>query len=158
MKNLRNITALLFVSLFILSCEKDDEVLDTTEPTVTISEPHNEDKFAPGAELHFEAVFTDNVALASYKIDIHFNGDGHAHKSTSEETHEPWDFEHVGTLTGDSQQVMEHFVIPTQVNGKPIEEGEYDLGVYTIDAAGNQSVVWRKIDIMDGATTHDHDH
>lgn len=159
MKNLKSITALLFASLLILSCEKDDETIDTTKPTVTISEPHNEDAFKPGDEIHFEAEFSDNIALESYKIDIHINADGHAHKPstiTEEDDHEAWDYEFIDKLSGASQQVMEHFAIPTQVNGKPIEEGEYDFGIYTIDASGNQSVVWRKIDIMDGATTHDH--
>lgn len=158
MKNLKSISAVLFASLVILSCEKDEAVVDTIKPTVTISEPHNEDKFAPGAEIHFEALFADNVALASYKVDIHFNADGHSHRpaSANEDTHEPWDFEHTGTLSGASQQVMEHFDIPTQVNGKPIEEGEYHLVVYSIDAAGNQSVVSRAIDITVDAEGHEH--
>lgn len=161
MKNLKNIFALIIASVVILSCEKNEAIVDTIKPSVTISEPHNEDQFAPGAELHFEAVFADNVALASYKIDIHFNADGHSHRpayANEEDDHEAWDFEHTGKLSGPSHQIIEHFDIPKMVNGKPIEEGGYHLGVYTIDAAGNQSVVWRKIDITDGAEAHNHEH
>lgn len=153
MKNIKILSAIFCSSLLILSCDKDDDAKDTTPAVVTISEPGNEEAFAPGSEIHFEAVFSDNVQLASYKVDIHFNGDGHAHKllANTEETHEVWDFEYTNKLYGKSQKVHEHFDVPTLVNGKPIEEGEYHFGVYVIDAAGNQSVVWKKIDIMTGA-------
>ncbi len=158
MKNIKILSTIFCSSLLILSCDKDDDAKDTTPAVVTISEPHNEDAFAPGSEIHFDALFVDNVGLASYKVDIHFNGDGHAHKSNASAIDpiiepielEPWDFEKTGKLVGKSQEVHEHFQVPTLVNGKPIKEGEYDFGVYVIDAAGNQSVVWRKIDIMTG--------
>lgn len=145
----------LFTTFIITSCSSDDDGgTDTVPPTIAIIEPHDHDEFEPGETMHVEIQFADNVALASYKIDIHYAGDGHSHDARDE--YEEWDFELQGTLSGTSQTIHAEIEIPEMIDGHHIREGEYHFGVYAIDAAGNQSVVWIKIEIDDHAH-HDHD-
>ena len=148
--------ALAFGTILFVACSSDDK--DSVAPVITLIEPHVDEVFEPGEEIHFEANFTDNVQLASYKIDIHYGGDhthgrgvalgeGHDHE------YEKWDFEQVYPLSGRTMDVHRDIPIPTMINGKPIKRGEYHFGVYALDAAGNQSLVFRDIYILD-----DHDH
>lgn len=131
------LTAILF------SCSDDDNSADTVKPTITINEPTDEQVFHAGDEIHVDIDVTDNVELASYKIDIHFAGDGHTHdRLMSPSEHIEWDYETTGTLSGKNDNIHLHINIPIDV-----EEGHYHFGVFAIDKAGNQSVQWIELDI-----------
>jgi len=140
----------LFTTFIITSCSTDDGATDTVSPSITIITPQDQDEFELGETIQVKLEFTDDVSLASYKVDIHFAGDGHSHDSRGE--YEEWDFEMEGTLSGTSQIIHTEIEIPEISNGKPIKEGEYHFGVYCLDAAGNETVAWRKIKIE----THPH--
>src|SRR5690554_6879671 len=103
MKKLKFIYAFAVVTaLFSASCSSDDNSgTDTQKPTIIINEPTDGRVFHAGDEIHTDIDFMDNVQLASYKIDIHFAGDGHSHKVMhGSEGHQEWAYETSGTLSG----------------------------------------------------------
>lgn len=153
---LNSILTLFVAALFLTACSSDDDATpDTDKPAITIIEPHNEDEFAPGGEIHFEALFTDNVELRSYKIEIHDDFDGHDHATTksSQETNEmnPWSFDETFTIPAGetSFNAEQHIDIPSVINGNPISEGRYHFGVFLTDAAGNQTEAFVEIYIAE---------
>lgn len=148
MKNSIYILAiLLFISIFVTpSCEKHDA--DTQKPVINISGPKENDTLYIGSEVHFEADFSDNVALKSYKIDIHSNFDGHSHKniltddSIAFSFQKSWNFDE-GLK---NSHIHHHEIsIPNEINGKPLKPGAYHFMVYCTDAAGNEN--WTAIDV-----------
>ena len=137
--------ALLATALFS-ACEKDG---DTQKPTINIIEPTDGTELLAGEEIHFEVEFSDNQELKSYKVDIHSAEDGHSHtKSMSTDEHIPWamqkswDFE-----VGQKNAHIHHheIVIPTAIDGVPIETGHYHMLIYCTDKEGNES--WKAIGI-----------
>lgn len=153
------------LSLVLTACSDDDaSVPDTEKPVISLMEPHDEEEFAPGEEIHFEALFTDNEELASYKIEIHNAFDDHTHAYLKSEEHEdnPWSYDMVfqiepGNTTYEADQ---HIDIPTEINGEPISEGHYHFGVYVTDRAGNEQQAFLEIHIEGepSDTDHGHDH
>lgn len=161
MKTRLNIFLPVFVAAFIFtSCSSDDDnVVDTQRPQISIAEPHNQDEFAPGDEVHIEATFTDNVELSSYKIEIHDDFDDHTH-AFLKDSHDsnPWSYENTFTITAGqtSFEAVHHIDIPTEINGNPISEGRYHLGIFLTDAAGNQTESFVEIHIEEHAEEHNH--
>lgn len=149
MKN--TIFKLSFALVFILaSCSSDDDnALDTEAPKISVFEPHDHEEFEPGETIHVEVNFTDNVELATYKLNIHFAGDGHTHGLAPMSTGVEWSYDEEGVLSGNEQDIHTHIEIPTMINDHHIEEGPYHFGVFAIDAAGNETVVWQEIEIGD---------
>ncbi len=160
---------LLFILPIIVfafvACNDDDDDVDTTKPTIDIKKPANETEFHLGDKIEFECNFTDNVELASYKVDIHNNFDDHTHehsaqlKSESEEEEgHPWEYIKEGSLEGASDEVTLEITIPETVvhdgNEEEVAAGHYHLGVFCLDKAGNENVVWIEIDIEH----EDHEH
>jgi hypothetical protein len=143
------------LSVFVLaSCQKDD--VDNTAPTLSLIKPANEQAVTPGSAINFECDFSDNEALKSYKIDIHFAGDHvHTKKAGRLEDGHPWTFEKSWDFdSGVSAKNIQHaeIVVPDSVMGEegivePILKGVYDFGVFVTDVAGNESHVYIKVDI-----------
>ena len=87
MKNLSIKLIALFTLTFFASCSNDDdEILDSEKPEITINDPVENEVFQVGGELHFDIDLSDNDALASYKVDIHNNFDGHTHSGVLNNT------------------------------------------------------------------------
>ena len=67
--------ALFLAGLMILggtvfaSCEKEE--VDNEKPVIHLIGPEEGEAIRPGSDLHFEVEFSDNVGLASYKVNIH---------------------------------------------------------------------------------------
>lgn len=155
MKKLKFIYAFAVVTaLFSASCSSDDNSgTDTQKPTIIINEPTDGRVIHAGDEIHTDIDFMDNVQLASYKIDIHFAGDGHSHKVMhGSEGHQEWAYETSGTLSGKNDNIHLHIDVPEDV-----EEGHYHFGVYAIDKAGNQNVVWIELDVHNHEDGNHHD-
>lgn len=154
----------LIVSLFVASCSEDDDAtIDTEAPEITIVEPHNEEEVAPGGEIHFDAIFTDNVELASYKVEVHNAFDDHTHSVVKQEEHQdnPWSYNEVFTIPAGqtSFEAHHHISVPAEINGEPVSEGHYHFGVYVTDAAGNESQAFLELHLEAGDEDHDdHDH
>lgn len=155
---LKSILPIFIVALLFASCS-DDEVIDTEKPAIIVHEPHQEDAFAPGSELHVEASFTDNEELAAYKIEIHEDFDEHTHAilKTSHDLN-PWNWEETFPIAAglNSYDAVKHFQIPTEVNGMPISEGAYHLGIFVTDRSGNQQETFIKIHIETQTEEHVH--
>lgn len=159
---LNSILTLFIAAVFLTSCSSDDDAtLDTEKPTISIIEPHNDDEIAPGGEIHFEALFTDNVALASYKIEIHDDFDDHTHAQVkSSHDLNPWSYEEVFQIPAGqtSFEADNHIEVPTTFNGQPISEGIYHLGVYVTDTSGNEEQAFVTIHIENDHGDEDEDH
>jgi len=72
------------VFFFFNSCEKEDEI-DTVKPSIELSLdetfPLNCDTLYFGESFDFIVLFTDNIELGSFSIDIHNNFDHHSHST-----------------------------------------------------------------------------
>lgn len=145
MKKYRFIYAFAFITT-LFSCSSDDNsVTDTEKPAIVINAPTDEQEFHSSDEIHAHISFSDNVELTSYKIDIHFAGDGHAHRQMQDEFIE-WNYETTGVISGKNDEVHLYITIPEN-----IKQGHYHFGVYALDQAGNQEVQWIELDIYNPA-------
>lgn len=168
-RNVLFLTSLVILgsSLFV-SCEKEE--VDIEKPVIRLMAPEEEEAIRPGSDLHFDVEFSDNVALGSYKINIHW-GEGHTHSATlstrAEEDSEPFektwlesDFIALGDepIAGKRSASVHHhhIVIPETVNGKPLKEGHYHFMVYCTDQSGLESFVAHEIVISSDAEEHNH--
>ena len=147
-------TALLAVAGIAFSgCQKDvnSNVKDTEKPTINVSGPKKGTKLAIGATVHFEADFEDNVALRSYKIDIHNAFDGHKHEATRHgDDGVPFAYQHSWDLSGKKNAHIHHheIMIPKEINGKPVKGGAYHFMVYCTDAARNESHIEIDVELV----------
>lgn len=139
------------IALGIASCSSDDDgFVDNEKPTIQIKEPLNEAHLHVGETINVDALLGDNVALSTYKIDIHFAGDGHTHEHKAATT--DWAYNVVETIEGDnvkSYQVTKTIEIPDGITS-----GAYHFGILAIDKSGNEQQSYIELDIVD----HDHDH
>lgn len=155
------ILAALLVSAAFVACDKDDAG-DTTKPVINLISPAEGEAIAADGEgMHFEMELSDNVALASYKVEIHNNFDGHDHstsdsKADDETSDETVDFTYNNTwddIAGQLNATIHHheIVIPTNAT-----HGDYHFMVYCVDAAGNESYVVANV-VIGEDSDHDHD-
>lgn len=127
MKN--SILSLIALSVvFLNACDSDDEV-DVTAPTITLEEPGYGEAFAAGGTIHFDALFEDDIKLASFSVNIHNNFDGHSHGRIAVS---PFTYEESFTLSGKSAD--KHVDIDVSADATA---GPYHLVVVAIDAEGN---------------------
>lgn len=84
MKIIKYFIILVTVSIFVIACSDDNDV-DTEKPSIDLT---SADAFPVSCDtLYFDepftvkALFTDNVELGSYNIDVHNNFDQHTHST-----------------------------------------------------------------------------
>lgn len=137
-------------------CKEDS---DTENPVINLIEPAEGDALQIGGEhgVHFEAKFTDNESLASYKVNIHPDFDEHTHTHSSilaSDAAETVDFqfEKSWTLSGLNASRHHHEIIIPE-NATP---GIYHLVVYCTDAAGNEAHTTVNV-VLSHDAGHDHD-
>ena len=138
MKNIKTkFVAFLFVSFAVVSCSSDSSSdLDTTKPTIAIESPTDHQEVEPGSQLQIKALLQDDTALASYKVEIHSAGDGHQHRNVSLDNKVPFTYENVFEIEGNPKSHQIDYSISVPENAK---EDHYHVGIFCIDAAGNQS-------------------
>ena len=162
MKNLSIKLIALFTLTFFASCSNDDdEILDSEKPEITINDPVENEVFQVGGELHFDIDLSDNDALASYKVDIHNNFDGHTHSGVlnntvgtkQASTISPWAYNQSFQIEGTPKtyHAHEHIEIPDN-----IAEGPYHLGITVIDVSGNENQVYVQFIIGEDHTGEEH--
>ena len=172
MKTKYSILLLLAAVTAFSGCESDD--IDTRKPQIVLSEPAEEEAYAPGSAIHFVVTLSDNVALASYKVNIHGAFDGHTHsavqpsltRATDAEPHpfeRTWmesEFISLGEepIAGKQQVTINHMLmlIPDSIEGRPVKEGYYHLTVYCADSSGQESFIAREVEITHEAGEHLH--
>lgn len=170
MKNRVLLLATVVAMMFgFVSCQKEK---DTEKAKINLIAPEEHEAIKPGSDVHFEVELSDNEALGSYKVNIHYAGDGHTHISprrqaeNSVEFGQTWleqDFINAGEREAIEGKLSahihhHHITIPADINGKQLKEGHYHFMVYCTDKAGNEAFVAREIEISYSAEEHDHDH
>ncbi|MDQ1772994.1 DUF4625 domain-containing protein [Labilibaculum sp. A4] len=84
MKNLTAIFIPLFLLIIFNSCGKDEEI-DKEKPIINLTAqnafPLSCDTLYFGESFDLKALFSDNVELGSFSIDIHNNFDHHSHST-----------------------------------------------------------------------------
>jgi hypothetical protein len=146
------LTAISFLTF--TGCDKDE---DTTKPVIKLIEPEEDDVLKIGADVHFEAEFSDDKMLASYKVNIHPNFDDHTHAATkgeSESESVDFEFEKSWDISGKKNAPVHHHEIEIPENATP---GHYHLMVYCTDAAGNESYIAVDIELSHDGEEHEHD-
>jgi hypothetical protein len=147
---------LVFLILVVSSCKKEE--IDETKPIIdysaTTAFPVNCSVVQKGESFTFEVLFSDNVELGSYSIDIHHNFDHHSH-STEVETCEldpiktpvnPFLFIQSYTIPSGQKEytASETIDIPDDV-----DVGDYHFMYKVTDASGWQSIVGFSIKIVE---------
>lgn len=77
----RNIPTILLLAVVAAFTSCANEESDNEKPLIVLSEPAEEEAYAPGSSIHFVVTLSDNMALASYKVNIHGAFDGHTHNT-----------------------------------------------------------------------------
>ncbi len=144
---------LVFTGIAAISCSSSD--LDNTKPTINNISPVHYDVLYVGESIPFKCTFSDDVELQSYKIEIHSNFDGHTHGSRINDTEDshPWTYSKTWEFEAGKQSVTEEhqeIQIPLTVLGEnnqmePLATGNYHFGVYCMDAAKNESMVFVEV-------------
>ncbi|MDD4636294.1 MAG: DUF4625 domain-containing protein [Bacteroidales bacterium] len=74
----------IFLLIALNSCEKNEDI-DSQKPAIDLyiqdAFPDNCDTLYFGETFYMKTLFTDNVQLGSYSIDIHNNFDHHSHST-----------------------------------------------------------------------------
>ncbi|MCG8310941.1 MAG: DUF4625 domain-containing protein [Cytophagales bacterium] len=138
----RLFSMILLAAIGLVSCNDDDEPLDVTAPTIEVEEPVMGERFQAGAHAHFEATFKDDIELATYKIDIHENFDGHSHGRIASGAEDPslikWTYSESFIipegLTLYEAALEDEIEIPSNTVAGP-----YHFIVQAIDKAGNST-------------------
>lgn len=142
----------LIISLLFVSCNDDD--VDTSKPSIEVIKPAEGSRhFHQGDSFDFEAIFTDNIALKSYKVEVHW-GDEHDHEAVMKSTKEEyvkWEDEWSDEL---KQEKEDRAVISGIVVPENAEPGKYHLGVYCIDQANNQSEMFIDLEVEEEGHEH----
>lgn len=140
------ILSIIVLAVILVSCDKED--VDSTKPTIEIVEPHHLDEFMPGEFIPINVIFRDNVELKEYKVDIHYNPDGHAHGRVLA-TEAGWSHTFSDKFDPGKKEVTINITIqiPEKVGDADIAHGEYHIGIYCTDASNNESVEFIEIHI-----------
>ncbi|MDR2027577.1 MAG: DUF4625 domain-containing protein, partial [Prevotellaceae bacterium] len=143
MKTVINFSVICLTAICFLAFNACKEDSDTVKPVINLIEPEDGDSLHIGDDVHFKVEFSDNEALASYKVDIHPNFDNHSHAVTKhdDDDDETVDFVYEkswSTISGQKNASVHHHEIVIPENATP---GHYHLMVYCTDAAGNESYV-----------------
>lgn len=133
-------TLVMLLSLGACSTDSSSDA-DIQKPTIAVYNPMDGQEVHAGEELLIKIDFTDNIGLASYKIDIHYSDDGHIHRTTDTTTNELWAYEFSEPISG--KNITKELSIEVPQN----TEGTYHFGVFAIDTSGNQNLVWQSIHI-----------
>ena len=146
------VALLCSISLCFTACGDDDEK-DMTRPSITdtgiTANPINCQIYHRGEEIPVRYVFTDNVELGKFNIEIHGNFDHHTHSTEAveceEEEHEheegtpsnPWVYNHDYDIpTGLQTYTTDiNILIPTD-----IATGHYHFMIRVTDQAGWQEI------------------
>ncbi len=140
---------LLIVSFTaLLSCEEDskDDVKPTIDLSVSGAFPVNCDTIYFGETFTLKVLFTDNVELGSFSIDIHHNFDHHSHSTEVTECNSDPDKEPVNPYVFiqdyDIPQGLTEYEtnleinIPSIENSVLLDEGDYHFYISLTDKQG----------------------
>ncbi|MGG6230327.1 DUF4625 domain-containing protein [Tenacibaculum sp. SDUM215027] len=148
MKLLKITCVLLLLTILNISCSSESEEPDTEKPTITINYnegfPKSCTVLEKGKEYTIRVKVSDNIALATYAIDIHHNFDHHTHDdqgsscelSPIKDPVSPLIFMKNYTIDNNRKEyeIVQNITIPTD-----IDSGDYHCQISVIDVTGWQS-------------------
>lgn len=137
-------------AIILLACTGNR---DLEKPKIEILSPQNETEFSVGDTLKIAVKLQDNVALKSYKVEIHnaFDGHGHTHelapKSAEADDHDheaetPFSYNHTGQIADGKSEFLLNLAAPISTDAA---EGEYHLIVHCTDSSGNEAQAGKEI-------------
>jgi len=141
-----SLSMLLLSGAVLFSCSDDDN--DTEKPKIEILTPQGGTQFQRGTTINVTAIISDNEAIASYKVNVHYAGDGHQHSKLLRDSSEDPKFHYDKSFT-DAEGKKNHLV---DVNIDIIADAlpsDYHLGVLCFDKEGNESHQYISIKIVE---------
>jgi len=147
------------LGVLALSCSQEGDLdRDLEKPSITVDYPggfpQSCSELVKGHTYQFKAMLGDNVALASYSLDIHHNFDHHTHDDQGvpcaleaiKQAVNPWIFmEHFSLADGPtSQEVTIELTLPGD-----IDAGDYHCAFSVTDGTGWQNRTSMDIKIKD---------
>ena len=147
------ITAFLF-----FQCTDNKNEIDDQPPVIDISSkdafPKNCDTLHTGESFVFRALFTDNMELGSFNIDVHHNFDHHSHSteviecqlSPKKEPFNPWLFINKYDIPEGLKEYLAEVEIDVPDN---VDPGDYHFMVKVTDAEGWQALKGLSIKVLD---------
>jgi len=148
MKTLKILSGLLLVLFVFITCSKSEVDDEKPEIDLTVSGafPQNCDTLYFGETFIFKVLFTDNVELGSYSIDIHNNFDHHSHSTEVTECNlddvkEPVNayvfIEDYDIPEGmDVYETSLEITIPDGDSNGELDEGDYHFFISLVDKEG----------------------
>ncbi|MDR1758040.1 MAG: DUF4625 domain-containing protein [Bacteroidales bacterium] len=143
--------AITLLSNALFSCGGEKEK-DMQKPEIQIIAPQNCMEVRGGESFTFTALFSDNVELGSYNLEIHHNFDHHSHSTDNEDCEQEtakmpvnaWVFNQnyalpAGNKTFEASVVID---VPTDIDG-----GDYHFMVRLTDRSGWQQIAAKSIKI-----------
>jgi len=138
----------LFVSLLLINCSSESEDIDKEKPSITINYDNGFPKsctiLEKGKQYTVKVKVSDNIALATYAIDIHHNFDHHTHDdqgslcelSPIKNPISPLIFMENYNIDNEVKEyeISQSITIPTD-----IDTGDYHCQISVIDITGWQS-------------------
>ena len=148
MKILKIFLGLIIVLFVFTTCNNDDIDEEKPEIDLTVSGafPKNCDTLYFGETFTFKALFTDNVELGAYSIDIHNNFDHHSHSTEVTECNLDEIKDAVNAYLSiedydipegqDAYEVSEEITIPDSDSNGEFDEGDYHFFISLVDKEG----------------------
>ena len=148
MKTIRIISGVILLIFAFTTCHKDD--VDDEKPAIDLTFPDafpvNCDTLYFGETVTFKALFTDNIELGSYSIDIHNNFDHHSHSTEVTECNlddiknpiNPYvSIEDYDIPEGlDAYETSLEIIIPNSDSNGEFDEGDYHFFISLTDKEG----------------------
>ena len=140
---------LIVISLLITmvyGCKKGGStpvpIPDTTNPTISITQPTAGQEFVSGNAITFKATFADNDNLKSYDIAISkVLATGFVLKNVPTPVAWIYTKPSASFTSGVKQQDinLSDIIIPMDITGSPVATGDYNFKVTCIDGSGNST-------------------
>ena len=102
-KSIYTAFVLLGLMTLITACEKEN--IDNEKPVIRLVSPVEDETILAGNSVSFEVEFSDNVALGSYKVDIHGALEDHPHDHATSKSRS------ASTLATDDDEAVEFIKI-----------------------------------------------
>lgn len=153
---MKQLLIIMVLALSVSACQTDvpDDVLPAIDMTASGAFPLNCATVYRGESFDFKAVFTDNVELGSYSIEMHHNFDQHTHSTDAAQC-----------ATDPVKQAVnpfrwiENYTIPARLQRfeasqtiyipEEVDTGMYHFMVRVTDAAGWQNFKGISVRIAD---------
>ncbi len=144
-KSKHGIILVLLLSLLTIQCSDNDDKIDDEKPSIDLTAadafPKNCDTLHIGETFHFRALFTDNMELGSFNLDIHHNFDHHSHStevtecqlSPEKEPVNPWLFIKEYDIADGLKEYQADITITVPDD---VDPGDYHFMVKVTDAEG----------------------